>query len=75
MRRVQIARLRLGVEAAEFGLRALGPTRPDRVEQLRDFRDFMAFTEQDARHGLAERWERYRQTTRADLDERTDDHD
>ena len=71
--RLQIDRLRMGVEAAEFGLKVLSPTRPDQVERLRNLRDFMAFTEQDARDGLMERWQQYRREIRNEPEEGTDD--
>jgi DNA-binding MarR family transcriptional regulator len=57
--RVQLAGVRLGVEALEFGLSALDPASPRVRVRLEEARDFFAFSELDAGE-LVRRWEQYR---------------
>jgi DNA-binding transcriptional regulator GbsR (MarR family) len=57
---VQFSRVRMGLDAAEFGLSIVGEDRPEQRERLEDFRDFLAFTEADAGDEFLRRWARYR---------------
>lgn len=60
--RAQVARGRIAIDAAEFGLSKLGSDRPRQREQLAEFRDFFSFLESDA-DALVERWEAYQRDT------------
>ena len=57
---VQLARMRSGVEAAEFGLSVVGEDRPEQRERLTDLRDFCEFCTREARDEFMRRWEHYR---------------
>jgi DNA-binding transcriptional regulator GbsR (MarR family) len=56
----QLSRMRLGIDAANFGLSLLDDDRTDQRERLEDFRDFCEFSAQDYRDELMERWLDYR---------------
>ena len=56
----QLSRMRLGIDAANFGLSLLDDDRTDQRERLEDFRDFCEFSAQDYRDGLMQRWLDYR---------------
>lgn len=56
---MQLAGVRLGREALDFGLAALGGARPGARARLAEARDFFAFGEQDTAD-LAQRWARHR---------------
>lgn len=63
--RVQLAGVRLGVEAMDFGLSVVGEDRPEQRERLEESREFFAFTERDAGE-LLQRWQAYRGTSGED---------
>jgi DNA-binding MarR family transcriptional regulator len=56
----QLSRMRLGIDAANFGLSLLDDDRTDQRERLEDFRDFCEFSAQDSRDELMQRWLDYR---------------
>ena len=56
----QLSRMRLGIDAANFGLSLLDDDRTDQRERLKDFRDFCEFSAQDYRDELMQRWLDYR---------------
>jgi len=56
----QLSRIRLGIDAANFGLSLLDDDRTDQRERLEDFRDFCEFSAQDYRDELMQRWLDYR---------------
>ena len=56
----QLSRMRLGIDAANFGLSLLDDDRTDQHERLEDFRDFCEFSAQDYRDELMQRWLDYR---------------
>ena len=56
----QLSRMRLGIDAADFGLSLLDDDRTDQRERLEDFRDFCEFSAQDYRDELMQRWLDYR---------------
>jgi DNA-binding MarR family transcriptional regulator len=56
----QLSRMRFGIEAADFGLALLDRSRAGQRERLEDFRDFCAFSAQDYRDELMQRWVDYR---------------
>jgi DNA-binding transcriptional regulator GbsR (MarR family) len=56
----QASRMRLGVEAAEFGLSMLGEERAEQRERVEDFRDFCEFCTQAYRDQLMRMWTEYR---------------
>jgi DNA-binding transcriptional regulator GbsR (MarR family) len=56
----QLSRMRLGIDAANFGLSLLDDDRTDQRERLEDFRDFCEFSAQDYRDELTQRWLDYR---------------
>lgn len=60
----QLSRMRLGIDAADFGLALLGNDRPEQRERLEDFRDFCEFSAQDYRDELMQRWIDYRAARR-----------
>jgi DNA-binding transcriptional regulator GbsR (MarR family) len=60
----QASRMRLGVEAAEFGLSVLGEDRPEQRERVEDFRDFCEFCTQAYRDQLLRMWSEYREGRR-----------
>lgn len=57
---VQLARMRAGVHAAEFGLATLGDGRAEQRERLEEFRDFCEFTERSGRDDFMRQWQHYR---------------
>ena len=56
----QASRMRLGVEAAEFGLSMLGEDRAGQRERVEDFRDFCEFSTQVYRDEFIRMWTEYR---------------
>jgi DNA-binding transcriptional regulator GbsR (MarR family) len=56
----QLSRMKLGIDAADFGLSLLGEDRAEQRERLEDFRDFCEFSAQDYRDELMQRWIDYR---------------
>ena len=56
----QASRMRLGVEAAEFGLSVLGEDRAEQRERVEDFRDFCEFCTHAYRDELMRMWIDYR---------------
>ncbi|CPR06756.1 MarR family transcriptional regulator [Mycobacterium bohemicum DSM 44277] len=56
----QASRMRLGVEAAEFGLSVLGPERAEQRERVEDFRDFCEFSGEVFREEFMRMWAEYR---------------
>ena len=57
---VQLSRMKLGVDAASYGLGLLDDERTEQRERLEDFRDFCEFSAQDYREELMRRWGDYR---------------
>jgi DNA-binding transcriptional regulator GbsR (MarR family) len=57
---IQLARMRDGIEAAEFGLSLLGKDLAEQREHLEDFRDFCEFSTEDFRDEFLRRWDEYR---------------
>jgi DNA-binding transcriptional regulator GbsR (MarR family) len=57
---VQLSRMKLGIDAADFGLALLGRDREEQRQRLEDFRDFCEFSAQDYRDELMRRWIDYR---------------
>jgi DNA-binding transcriptional regulator GbsR (MarR family) len=60
----QLSRMKLGIDAADFGLALLGKDRAEQRERLEDFRDFCEFSAQDYRDELMQRWLDYRSKRR-----------
>ena len=56
----QASRMRLGVEAAEFGLSVLGPERAEQRERVEDFGDFCEFSGEVFREEFMRMWAEYR---------------
>jgi hypothetical protein len=56
----QLSRMRLGAEAAEFGLSVLGEDRADQRERVEEFRDFCEFCNQAYRDQFMRMWNNYR---------------
>ena len=56
----QASRMRLGVEAAEFGLSVLGEDRAEQRERVEDFRDFCEFSTAVYRDEFIRMWTDYR---------------
>ena len=56
----QLSRMRLGIEAAEFGLSVLGADLAEQRERVEDFRDFCEFCTQAYRDELMRMWTDYR---------------
>lgn len=69
MLEIQLSRMRIGMEAAEFGLTAIGDDRPEQRERLEDFRDFCQFTATDVAGDFMRRWDEYRAAVRSENDE------
>jgi DNA-binding transcriptional regulator GbsR (MarR family) len=61
---VQLSRMGLGIEAADFGLSLLDDDRKEQRERLEDFRDFCQFSAQDYRDEFMQRWIEYRESRR-----------
>jgi DNA-binding transcriptional regulator GbsR (MarR family) len=57
---VQLSRMQMGIDAAEFGLSLLDEDRKEQRERLEDFRDFCQFSTQDYRNEFMQRWIDYR---------------
>lgn len=57
---IQFARMRAGVEAAEFGLATLDGERTEQRDRLEEFRDFCEFTERAGRDDFMRQWTDYR---------------
>jgi DNA-binding transcriptional regulator GbsR (MarR family) len=57
---VQLSRMGMGIEAADFGLSLLDDDRKEQRERLEDFRDFCQFSAQDYRDEFMQRWIDYR---------------
>ena len=57
---VQLSRMKLGVDAATYGLGLLDDERTEQRERLEDFRDFCEFSARDYRDELMQRWLDYR---------------
>ncbi len=60
----QLARMQMGIDAAEFGLSVLGEERKEQRERLRDLRDFYQFFTQDYQNEFMQRWIIYRESRR-----------
>jgi DNA-binding transcriptional regulator GbsR (MarR family) len=60
----QLSRMKLGIDAAEFGLSLLGTDRAEQRERVEDLRDFCEFSAQDYRDELMQRWPDYRANKR-----------
>jgi DNA-binding transcriptional regulator GbsR (MarR family) len=56
----QLSRMRLGIEAGEFGLSVLDADRPEQRERVEDFRDFCEFCTHTYRDELMRMWTDYR---------------
>jgi DNA-binding transcriptional regulator GbsR (MarR family) len=56
----QLSRMKLGIDAADFGLSLLDKSRAEQRERLEDFRDFCEFSAHDYRDELMHRWLDYR---------------
>ena len=56
----QLSLMKLGIDAADFGLSLLNADRHEQRERLEDFRDFCEFSAQDYRDELMQRWIDYR---------------
>ena len=56
----QLSLMRLGIEAAEFGLSVLGEDRSEQREGVEDFRDFCEFCTHAYRDELMRMWTEYR---------------
>jgi biotin operon repressor len=56
----QLSLMRLGIEAAEFGMSVLGPDRAEQRERVEDFRDFCGFCTHTYRDELMRMWTEYR---------------
>lgn len=57
---VQLSRMKIGIDAADFGLSLLDVQRAEQREHLEDFRDFCQFSAQDYRDEMTRRWMDYR---------------
>lgn len=68
MLQAQIARMRVGADAAEVGLSVVGPDRPQQRELLKELRDFCEFTATDIHEDFMRRWAEYRQRSGAEND-------
>lgn len=60
----QLSRMRLGIEAAEFGLSVLNEKRAQQRERVEDFRDFCEFCTRAYRDQLMRMWTEYREEKR-----------
>ncbi|HET6736990.1 GbsR/MarR family transcriptional regulator [Mycobacterium sp.] len=61
---VQLSRMGMGIEAADFGLSVVGEDRKDQRERLEDFRDFCQFSAEYYRDEFMQRWIDYRESRR-----------
>jgi DNA-binding transcriptional regulator GbsR (MarR family) len=62
--RSRVARLRPGIEAADFGLSIVGDDRPEQRERLHELRDFFNFVRAEYGEEHVRRWEDYRKQAR-----------
>ncbi|MBN3457418.1 MULTISPECIES: GbsR/MarR family transcriptional regulator [Mycolicibacterium] len=60
----QLSRMKLGIDAAEFGLSLVGDDRAEQRERLEDFRDFCEFSTQAYHDELIRLWTDYRNSRR-----------
>lgn len=60
----QLSRMKLGIDAAEFGLSLVGDDRAEQRERLEDFRDFCEFSTQAYHDELIRLWTDYRHSRR-----------
>jgi len=63
--RARVARLKPGIEAAEFGLSIVGQDRPHQRERLYELMDFFDFVGVEYGEEHVRRWEAYAQRARA----------
>ena len=61
---VQLSRMGMGIEAADFGLSLLDDDLKEQRERLEDFRDFCHFAAEDYRDEFMQRWIDYRDSRR-----------
>jgi DNA-binding transcriptional regulator GbsR (MarR family) len=61
---VQLSRMGMGIEAAEFGLSLLDDDRKEQRERLEDLRDFCQFSAEYYRNEFMQRWIDYRESRR-----------
>lgn len=61
---VQLSRMGMGIEAADFGLSLLDDDRKEQRERLEDFRDFCQFSAQYYHDEFMQRWIDYRESRR-----------
>ena len=61
---VQLSRMKLGIEAAEFGLAVLDEDRSDQRERLEDFKHFCEFSSQAYHDEMIGLWAQYRESQR-----------
>lgn len=57
---VQLSRMKLGIEAADFGLAILDGDRPDQRERLEDFKHFCEFSSRAYHDEMLRLWAEYR---------------
>jgi DNA-binding transcriptional regulator GbsR (MarR family) len=62
--RARVARLRPGIEAAEFGLSIVGEDRPEQRERLHELMDFFDFVGVEYGEEHVRRWEEYAKRAR-----------
>lgn len=62
----QLARMRAGAEAAEFGLSVIGTDRLEQREHLESLRDFCEFSATEVQDDFMRRWEKHRAAKRGD---------
>ncbi|WP_018602831.1 GbsR/MarR family transcriptional regulator [Mycobacterium sp. 155] len=61
---LQLSRMGLGIEAADFGLALLDGNRPDQRERLEDFKHFCEFSSQAYHEEMLRLWAEYRDSNR-----------
>jgi DNA-binding transcriptional regulator GbsR (MarR family) len=62
---VQLSRMGMGIEVADFGLSLLDDDRKEQRERLEDFRDFCQFSAEYYRDEFMQRWIDYRASRRS----------
>jgi hypothetical protein len=62
--KVQMSRMGLGIEAADFGLSFVDDDRKEQRERLADLRDFCQFSAEYFRDEFMQRWIDYRESRR-----------
>ena len=62
--RVQMSRMGLGIDAADFGLSIVDEDLKEQRERLEDFRDFCAFSAKYFREEFMQKWIEYRESRR-----------